>query len=156
MQSLEIDRLAQGFADAAAAFLGLIESLESSRWDEPSLEDGRPIGTIAHHVALGYAIGHWRIVAAASGYPQPLQQGSADERNAAHAAATSAPDRGATVQLLRTGGTALEIAIRSLRQSQLDNQISIGAFSGTIASLVGSCRSHVLEHEATIRNSIGV
>jgi hypothetical protein len=26
---------------------------------------------------------------------------------------------------------------------------------GTIASLVGSCRSHVLEHEA-IRNSIGV
>ena len=67
VQSHEIDRLARSFADAAATFLGLVESLETSRWEEPSVEDGRRIGTIAHHVALGYAIGHWRVVAAASG-----------------------------------------------------------------------------------------
>jgi len=28
---------------------------------------GRPIGTIAQHVAVGYAIGHGRVLAAASG-----------------------------------------------------------------------------------------
>ena len=156
MQSHEIDRLARSFADAAATFLGLVESLETSRWEEPSVEDRRPIGTIAHHVALGYAIGHWRVVAAASGYPQPLQQGSAEERNAAHAAASPAPDRAATVELLGTGAAALEVAIRSLRARQLDDEITVGAFKRTIASLVDSCRSHILEHEATIRNAIGV
>jgi hypothetical protein len=46
--------------------------------------------------------------------------------------------------------------MRSLRPSQLANEITVGAFRPTIASLVDSCRSHVLEHEATIRNSIGV
>jgi len=153
VQSLEIDRLARSFADAADTFLALVEGLEVSRWEEPSVEDGRPIGTIAHHVALGYAIGHWRVVAAASGYPQPLQQGSADERNAAHAAASPAPDRAATVALLAKGAAALEVAIRSLRASQLADEIAVGAFKGTIASLVASCRRHFLEHEATIRNA---
>ena len=156
MRSLEIDRLARSFADAAVAFLGLVENLGTAQWEKPTIDDGRPIGTIAHHVALGYAIGTWRIVAAQSGYPQPLQLSTADERNAAHAAATPCPDRAMTVMLLRTGGASLEAGIRSLRPSQLEIQISIGAFKETIATLVESCRSHVLEHDATIRKSIAV
>ena len=65
MSSPEIGRRARSFADAATAFLKLVESLDGAQWQAPSVEDGRPIGTIAHHVALGHAIGHWRVIAAA-------------------------------------------------------------------------------------------
>jgi hypothetical protein len=154
MSSPEIDRRARSFADAATAFLELVESLDAPQWQAPSVEDGRPIGTIAHHVALGHAIGQWRVIAAASGYPQPSQQGTAVERNAAHAAGSLAPDRGTTLRLLRTGAAALEAAIRSLRDDQLDAEITIGPIAGTIARLVDGTRNHVLEHDATIRRSI--
>jgi hypothetical protein len=154
MSYSEIGRRARGFADAATAFLELADSLDAAQWQAPSVEDGRPIGTIAHHVALGYAIGHWRVIAAASGYPQPSQQGTAVERNAAHAAGTLAPDRDTTLRLLRTGAAALEAAIRSLRDDQLDTELTIGPMVGTIARLVDVARNHVLEHDATIRRSI--
>jgi hypothetical protein len=154
MSSPEIGRRARSFADAATAFLELVASLDPAQWQAPSVEDGRPIGTIAHHVALGHAIGHWRVVAAASGYPQPLQQGTAVERNAAHAAASLAPDRDTTLALLRAGAAALEAAIRSLRDDQLDTEITVGPMVGTIARLVDGARNHVLEHDATIRRSI--
>src|SRR5438132_13280757 len=124
MSSPEIGRRARSFAGAASAFLKLVESLDGAQWHAPSVEDGRPIGTIAHHVALGHAIGHWRVIAAASGYPQPLQQGTALERNAAHAAGTPTPDRDATLLLLQTGAAALEVAIQSLRDDQLDGAIT--------------------------------
>lgn len=155
MASREVDRRAQSFAEAATAFLELVERLDASQWQAPSVEDGRPIGTIAHHVALGHAIGHWRVIAAASGYPQPSQQGTAVERNAAHAGGTPAPDRDITLRLLRTGAAALEQAIRSLRDDQLDTEITIGPVTNTIAPLVDVARTHVLEHDATIRRSIG-
>jgi len=154
MTSVEIDLRARGFADAATAFLALVEGLSVAQWHASSAEDRRPIGTIAHHVALGHAIGHWRMVAAASGYPQPLQQGTAEERNAAHAAGSQAPDRDATLRLLRTGAAALAAAIRSLRDDQLDTEVAIGPATRTVRQLVDGARSHVLEHEATIRNSI--
>ena len=154
VSSPEIDRHAPGFADAATAFLKLVENLDGAQWQAPSVEDGRPIGTIAHHIALGHAIGHWRVIAAASGYPQPLQQGTAVERNAAHAAGTLAPDRDTTLRLLRAGADALEAAIRSLHDDQLDTEITIGPTAGTIARLVDGARNHVLEHDATIRRSI--
>jgi hypothetical protein len=150
----EVVRRAASFADAAAVFLTLIEQLDRAQWHAASVEDGRPIGTIAHHVALGHAIGHWRVVAAASGYPQPLQQGTALERNAAHAAGSEAPDRDATLLLLRTGAAALEAAIRSLRDDQLDQDITIGPVRATIGRLVDGTREHVLEHAATIRHSV--
>ena len=154
MSSPEIDRRARSFADAATAFLELVESLDGAQWQAPSVEDGRPIGTIAHHVALGYAIGHWRVIAAASGYPQPPQQGTAVERNAAHAAGSLTPDRDTTLQLLRTGAAALEAALRSLRDDQLDAEITVGSVRGTVAPLVDGARNHVIEHDATIRRSI--
>src|SRR5438128_5285461 len=80
MTTVEIDLRARSFAEAATAFLVLVEGLNLAQWHGRAADDRRTIGTIAHHVALGYAIGHWRIVAAASGYPQPLQQGTAEER----------------------------------------------------------------------------
>jgi len=150
----EIDRLARSFAEAAAAFLNLVEGLDGARWQSPSKDDGRPLGTIAHHVALGHAIGHWRVIAAASGYPQPLQQGTAVERNAAHAARTPAPDRDPTILLLRTGAAALEAAIRSLSDDQLDAPITLGPRTESTRRLVEAAREHVLEHDATIRRSI--
>jgi len=94
------------------------------------------------------------VIAAASGYPQPLQQGTAIERNAAHAAGTPAPDRDATLLLLQTGAAALEAAIQCLRDDQLDGEITIGPITGTIGRLVDGAREHVLEHTATIRRSV--
>ncbi len=151
----EVDRRAASFATAAASFLALVESLEATQWQAASVEDGRALGTVAHHVALGHAIGHWRVIAAASGYPQPLQQGTAVERNAAHAAGAPAPDRDTTLRLLRTGAAALESAIRSLRDDQLDAEIRIGPVTYTIGRLVDGAREHVIEHAMTVRRSIG-
>jgi len=59
-----------------------------------------------------------------------------------------------TLRLLRVGAVALEEAIRSLRDDQLDAEITIGPMAGTIARLVDGTRNHVLEHDATIRRSI--
>jgi hypothetical protein len=156
MRSTDIDRRARAFTDVANAFLELVEMLDPSQWQAPSIEDGRPIGTIAHHVALGFAIGHWRVIAAGSGYPQPLQQGTAAERNAAHAFGTPAPARDTTLRLLRAGMTALEAAIRSLRSDQLGTALTIGPVTTTIGGLVDEASRHVLEHDATIRRSIGL
>ncbi len=150
----EVVRRAASFAEAAAEFLALVEGLDRAQWRAASVEDGRPIGTIAHHVALGHAIGHWRVIAAASGYPQPMQHGTAVERNAAHAAGTPAPDRDTTLVLLRTGAVALEAAIRCLGDDQLDTEIAIGPVTTTIGRLVNGTREHVLEHTATVRRSV--
>jgi DinB family protein len=150
----EVRRRAASFAEAAAEFLALVEKLDQVQWHAASVEDGRPIGTIAHHVALGHAIGHLRVIAAASGYPQPTQQGSAVARNAAHAAGTPAPDRDTTLLLLRTGAAALEAAIRCLRDDQLDAEITVGPVTATIGRLVSGTREHVLEHTATVRRSV--
>jgi hypothetical protein len=151
----EIDQISRRFADAAGTFLKRVEGLSASEWRARSIDDGRPIGTIAHHVALGFAIGHWRVIAAASGYPQPSQQGTAAERNLAHAVQTQAPDREATVLLLRSGAAALEAAIRSLHDEQLETEITFRFGTGTIRGLVEATVSHVLEHEATVRKSLG-
>jgi hypothetical protein len=150
----EVAALADRFAKAAASFLVLVEGLDEAHWRAPSVADGRPMGTIAHHVALGYAIGHWRVTAAASGYPQPEQRGTAVDRNAAHAASTTAPDRATTLVLLATGAAAVEAAVRSIRPAQLVDEITVGTVSGTIRRLLDGLRGHVLEHEATIRRSL--
>ena len=94
------------------------------------------------------------MIAAASGYPQPTQQGTAVDRNAAHAAGTPAPDRDATLLLLRTGAAALEAAIRCLRDDQLDGEITVGPVTVTIGRLVSGTREHILEHTATVRRSV--
>jgi hypothetical protein len=51
------------------------------------------------------------------------------------------------------GAAALEAAIRSLRPHQLANEIAIGTFKTTVANLIIESRSHVVEHDATIRAS---
>lgn len=150
-----VEIMAERFAQVALSFRTLAEQLDDLAWREYASSDRRPLGTIVHHVALGNAIGLLRIVAASGGYPQPLQAGTAAERNAEHARSSSEPNREATLRLLTAGAAAVEAAIRGVREEQLDAEFSIGSTTRTLAQGIEAVIDHVREHEVTIRAATG-
>lgn len=131
------------FGHAAASFWSLAERLDDVAWREHAEGDGRSLGTIVHHVAVGHAIGFMRIVAACSGYPQLLQVGTTAERNAKHAQASYEPKREATLGLLAAGAAAVEAAIRGADEGPLDAEVSIGSTRMTLGSLIDAAIDHV-------------
>lgn len=143
-------------------FVRLVESLTDDQWrligsnhprrinDE---DEGRPVGVIAHHVAIS---GDWimhRIQLMLQGRPLP----PVDFRdiNAKHAEEHAHVHREEVVHLLRESGPRLIKAIRAIPDDQLDQSRDTPAGPMSIAQrvelvLIGHIQAHQGSIEATI------
>ena len=120
------DQLADQFEEAHRRFVSLLESLDDEQWrlvgrnypqkinDE---DEGRPVGVIAHHVAVSGPALLARIqdvLAERSSRPVDPQG------NARHAAEHADVTRDEVLRVLRETGPVIASAIRAIPDDQLD------------------------------------
>jgi hypothetical protein len=96
-------------------------------------DEHRPVGTIAHHVAMAYqrSIDNLPVMAAGGEVPRP-QPGSA----ARHAAEHGEPDQAETIALLEERGARLAATVRGLTEEQLEREVTTFLGTTTVAAYV--------------------
>jgi hypothetical protein len=155
--------LADRFEGVAGEFAGYIEGLSPEQWravcgNHPTIrvgdeDENRPVGVVAHHlaVALPYQVAMLRAVAEGAEVPQPNPQGTA-----LHARANPDPDRRETVELFRQNAAEAAGVARGLSDEELAR--SGHTFRGelTAAEVVSRIMvGHVAWHRGSIEATLG-
>ena len=125
--SARAEALAQQFAQTNNDLFALLARVTPARWGQRTTDEGelRPVGVIAHHVALAHPRIAQRVEAFAHGRPVPARAPELfDERNAQHARDNPEPDQWATLELLPESGAAVAALIAGLRDVQLERTAS--------------------------------
>jgi hypothetical protein len=158
------DRLAAQFEAAQEGFIQVVESLTTDQWrmrgkNTPQLrindeDEARPLGVIAHHVAVNEEVIMGRIQAVLNDRPTPPVDFT--EVNARHAFEYADTTKGEVVRLLRDTGPRIAEQLRAIPDEWLDieRQLSSGG-SMTVQQriervLIGHVQSHQGSIEATI------
>ena len=152
------DRL-QGRCDAFARYLSTLgpEQWGATCRNHPTIrvgddDEGRRVGTVAHHVAVALPRQVEFIRAIVRGGETPRPSNAA---NAEHARANPDPDRTETIELLRRNSADVVEAVRSLSDEELTRtaETFVGEMSASQAVervLIG----HVDWHEGSIRATL--
>ena len=154
-------------ADYAARFeaangevIALIRGCTDEQFQQPCVNEERPVGVVAHHVALvngAFA----RIVeklAAGEIYSPTMSWAEIDRGNAQHARDHAAVGKQETLDALRANGDAVAQGLRSLRDDQLERVAgTFGDRELTVAQVVEYVViGHTAEHLASIRATLTV
>ena len=127
------DQLADRFVATHREFYDFVKGATPEQWrakgiNHPEIrrgeDEGRPVGTIVHHVGTGYRNNRLRCQAWIRGEDPPPPN---DEMNRVHAAANPDPDQAETLRFLEEQAGELEAFIRGLGERDL-------AASGTFAT----------------------
>ena len=125
--SARAEALAQQFAQANNDLIALLAHATPAQWRQRTADEGelRPVGVIAHHVALAHPRIAQRVEAFAHGRPVPARHPELfDTRNAQHARDNPEPDQRATLELLRESGAVVAALIAGLSDVQLERTAS--------------------------------
>jgi DinB superfamily len=158
--STRAEALARRFEQANQELIALLQQATAEQWRQRTPDEGelRPVGVIAHHVALAHARIARRVEAFAHGRPVPARQPELfDERNAQHARDNADPDQQATLDVLRESGAAVAALIAGLSDLELERTASEdpGAPAMTTAEVIELRQiGHVCSHLATIRTAL--
>jgi hypothetical protein len=155
--------LADQFETALANFSGVLESLSSEQWrmrgrNTPGMrindeDEARPLGVIAHHVAVNLKVIMGRIQGAMN------QQATAPldfkQVNARHANEYADTTKAEVLSLLRDSGHQIAIDLRSIPDEKLDIAQELPSGKMTVEQriervLIGHIQSHQGSIEATI------
>ena len=159
--SARAEALARQFAEANDQLAALLEQATAEQWRQRTADEGelRPVGVIAHHVAVAHARIAQRVEAFAHGRPVPARRPELfDERNAQHARDNPDPDQRTTLELLRENGASVVALIAGLSDVELERTASEdpGAPTMTTAEVIELRQiGHVRSHLATIRTALG-
>jgi hypothetical protein len=141
----------------------LIDSLSSEHWrmkgaNTPDLrindeDEARPVGVIAHHVAVTQEWIMSRIKAVIEDKPTPPVDFKAI--NAEHAEEHAYATRAEVLELLRNSGHRIAQELRAIRDDQLDKERQLPSGTMTVEQriervLIGHMKSHQGSIEATI------
>jgi hypothetical protein len=157
-------RLADQFETALDKFVGVVESLTSDQWrmrgkntpgqrinDE---DEARPLGVIAHHVAVNQDVIMGRIQTVLRDAPTPPV--NFKEINARHAFEYADATKADVVALLRTSGNQIAKNLRAIPDEKLDVARDLPS-GGTMTVeqriervLIGHIQGHQGSIEATI------
>jgi hypothetical protein len=156
-------RYAADFEAAHQAFIDLIGSLDDEQWGRVGKnfpqrineeDEGRPVGVIAHHVAVSgpYIIERIQLMAAGKPLPPPRDF---REVNAEHAAEHAEVSRDEVVRMLRETQPRLAAAVRAIPDDQLDQSRDTPAGPMSVAArlervLIG----HIKVHQGSIEAAI--
>ena len=153
------EALAAEFERINRELVEYLRGLDARQWLTPGVnspimqmgdeDEHRPVGTIAHHVAMAHqrVAANLPLMAAGQSVPRP-QPGS----NARHAAEHAEPDQAETIALLEESGAQVAAAIRGLTDEQLDREV--GSMLGTTPLAVFIERGaifHPVWHLSSIR-----
>ena len=158
--SARAEALARQFAEANDDLLALLERATPAQWRQRTADEGelRPVGVIAHHVAVAHARIARRVEAFAHGRPVPARRPELfDARNAQHARDNPEPDQQATLDLLRERGAAVVALIAGLSDAELERTASEDPRAPLMTTTdVIELRQigHVRGHLATIRTAL--
>lgn len=155
-------KYADDFVTAQRRFIELIESLSDDQWRTVGrnfperingVDESRPVGVIAHHVAASEQFIMDRIYQMLEGKPMPPVDFTAS--NARHAAANSAATREEVVSLLRENEKRIAPRVRDIPDAALDVEHETPAGPATIAQrlervLVGHLKMHQGSIEAAL------
>jgi hypothetical protein len=156
-------RLADQFEAAQEGFIRLVESLTVEHWrmkgkNTPELrinneDESRPVGVIAHHVAVNQDWIMSRIKAIIEDKPTPPVDFK--EVNAHHANEHSHATRAEVLALLRDSKPRIAKELRAVQDDQLDKERELPSGTMTVQQriervLIGHMKSHQASIEATI------
>jgi len=156
-------RLADQFGAAQEDFIRLVESLTVEHWrmkgmNTPELrineeDESRPVGVIAHHVAVNQDWIMSRIKAIIEDKPTPPVDFK--QINAHHANEHAHATRAEVLALLRESMPRIAKEIRAIRDDQLDKERQLPSGRMTVQQriervLIGHMKSHQGSIEATI------
>ena len=155
--------LASEYEAAQDEFIALVERLSNKDWlaigrNHPQRmndeDEGRPVGVIAHHVAVD---GPWvveRILDTLAG--RPLVAPDKKAVNAEHARQHAGATREEVVALLRATKPELAAAVRSIPDDQLDVPHDTPVGPMTLAFRVQAVLiGHIKAHQGSIEAAIG-
>jgi hypothetical protein len=155
-------RYAEQFEAAHTEFMRLIESLDAERWrqigkNHPQRmndeDEGRPVGVIAHHVAVNSPWVMERIQATLEG--RPLHAVDMRAINAKHAGEHADVTREEVLRLLRQTQPEIAAAIRAIPDDQLDQARETPVGPMSVAQriervLIGHIKAHQGSIEAAV------
>ena len=156
-------RLADQFEAAQEGFIHLVESLTVEHWrmkgkNTPELrinneDENRPVGVIAHHVAVNQDWIMSRIKAIVEDKPTPPVDFK--EINAHHANEHAHATRAEVLSLLRDSKPRIAREVRAIRDHELDKERQLPSGTMTVQQriervLIGHMKSHQASIEATI------
>jgi hypothetical protein len=156
-------RLADQFEAAQEGFIRLVESLTVEHWrmkgkNTPELrinneDESRPVGVIAHHVAVNQDWIMSRIKAIIDDKPTPPVDFK--EINAHHANEHAHATRAEVLALLRDSKPRIAKELRAVQDDQLDKERELPSGTMTVQQriervLIGHMKSHQASIEATI------
>ena len=162
-QASRAGRLADQFEAAHENFIRVVESLTTDQWrmrgkntpgqrinDE---DEARPLGVIAHHVAVNEAVIMGRIQAVLRDAPPPPLDFK--EINARHAFEYADTTRAEVVSLLRDSGRQIAKDLRTIPDEMLDKAQQLPSGKMTVQQriervLIGHIQSHQGSIETTI------
>ena len=121
-------------------------------------DENRPVGVIAHHVAIGLAQHAEMVQQLARGEPvrmPELDLSALAAFNARHAAENPHPDQATTLDLLRQHASELAVVIRGLSDESLDRPGDAYGFRLTVEEFVNRFAiGHGSWHLSSIRATV--
>ena len=162
-QHIRAEQYAVAFERAQLAFIGLVASLTDEQWHRTGRnypqrlndeDEQRPVGVIAHHVAINTPWILERIERMLEG--RPLPPVDIRELNARQAAEHAAVSKDEVLQLLREQQPAIAARVRAIPDDQLDQSRDTPAGPMSVAQrlervLIG----HIAMHQGSIEAAIG-
>jgi hypothetical protein len=156
-------RLADEFEAAHEGFIQLIESLTADQWrmrgrNTPGMrindeDEARPLGVIAHHVAVNEAVIMGRIQSVLHDAPTPPVDFK--KVNAKHANEYADTTKAEVVSLLRDSGRQIAKDLRAIPDEKLDMERELPSGKMSVQQriervLIGHIQGHQGSIEATI------
>lgn len=151
--------LADQFLAAHREFYDFVKAATPDQWrakgiNHPEIrvgneDEGRPVGTIVHHVGNGYRNNRSRCQAWIRGEDPPPPTGEVTRR---HAAENSDPDHGQTLKFLEDEAAEMEAFIRSLGDRELAATGTFVNGPATVEEFVGrTLPFHIRWHMGSIQ-----
>jgi hypothetical protein len=162
-ETLRSGRLADQFESALENFIGVIESLTNDQWrmrgrntpgqrinDE---DEARPLGVIAHHVAVNQSVIMGRIQLVL--HDEPTPPADFKQINANHANEYADTTKAEVLTLLRSSGEQIAKDLRAIPDEKLDKARELPSGKMTVEQriervLIGHITGHQGSIEATI------
>src|SRR4051812_37705461 len=145
--SKRIEELASRLEQGAAQLVAYAASLTAQEWAMTIAQEGRSVGVLVHHVATMYPV--------ETSVAQVIAKGQAvtgltwemvADMNATHAIEHAAPDRSATLALVRHNSAAAAAAIREMTDAQLDTTVPMSLYGDAPLTLQFWLEDHQVTH----------
>lgn len=158
--SYRAEALAERIEQGAQAMANLAEELSDAEWQTIVPDEGLTVGVLVHHVATVYPLEVDAATGMAAGQPiAGFTWEMVAQMNAQHAQEHRAPDRPATIALLRQNSRQAAARVRAFTDAELDRAVTVSLNAEAPLTAQFFIEDHALRHSyhhlAAIRNVLG-